>query len=105
MPGMGPRPTADDPEAGGEGLAGTAIVDVLGMKHLEARLCHGCGRVPRLIRGKPGGTDPLNALRMGKTTALGVRVNVDFNLADTGRELLVERRMPVLQADRGIRPL
>src|SRR5512144_587445 len=98
MLGMRLGPPTDDAETGGEGLAVAAIVDVLCVKHLEARLGHDCRRIPRLIRGKSGGPDPIEAPGVSKAPTPGVRVNVDFELANAGRELLVERRVSIFQA-------
>ena len=99
------RPGAHFFEARFEGLAHAAIVDVLHVHHLEARLQHHALRVERRIGRKlrlghhprPGG--------MREAAAFAVGEDVELDLPHAAVELARERFVLVVEALEGLRDL
>ncbi len=100
--GMGMGPVADLLEAGDEGLAGAAVVDVLYVHDLEAGLAHDAIGIEVGIGRKAGGGSHRGAGGMGVETSLGVGVDVELNLANAAVELLGERLVFVIEAFEGL---
>jgi len=59
-------------------------------------------RIKVRVRWQPCSRHSANNCRMGKSTTLGVRKDVDFNLPDATRELISERSMTIVQASQSL---
>ena len=94
---VGLRPLANLLEAGDEGLAGAAVVDVLNVHDFEAGLVHDSVGVEVGIRRKFCGSDGRRAGRVGVKAAFGVGIDVEFDLADPAVELLRKRLVLVVE--------
>ena len=95
MPRVGERPGADLRQGVDEGRGRRAVVDVLDVEDLQARLAEpgvdvGAGVLAQPLEGLPH-------RRLGIVAALGVGEEVQLDLADAAVELLGERPVRVVE--------
>ena len=84
---MRARPCADLREAGGEGLAVTAVVEILHVHDLETGLEHDAVGSKGGSAGQAGGGDHLRAGRMRVAAALRICEDIELELAHAAIEL------------------
>src|SRR5271155_1201334 len=94
---MSLRPLADDLKTSDQGLAGAAVVEILYMHHLEARLAHQPLRVEVRVLRQASRSNGLHSCWVSIASAFAVGIDVEFDLAYTGVQLLIKRAVPVFE--------
>ena len=100
---MSVRPLPHFLKACGEGLAVAAVVDILHVHDLEARLIHDVVRIEGRIRRQPCRFNHVRTVGVRVLAALAVSIDVELNLADAAVKLLGEGLMLIVESFERIR--
>src|SRR5690554_712121 len=92
---MRARPAINLAEASDQGRTAAEIIHIGSMKHLEARLAHGC-RIK--ARGLARCARPDFTLGVGVAPALWIGKNIQFKLTHTSVKLLDQGDMKIIKA-------